>query len=474
MDNIDIQFGTDGWRGTIAEGFTFDKLALVGSAISVYLSEQGLAGNPLIIGYDNRFLAGSFAAHLATHISSLGQNTILCEAPCPTPVVAFGVTHLNAGGAVMLTASHNPYYFQGLKFIPDFAGPAMPETTDRITELISEIAPGFCAPKLTMVWNGETIDLKQAYFDHLDTITNQHSLSSSNTKVLYCPMHGLGTGYLDEYLRRSGVEVVTINGERDVYFGGRLPDPSPANLGALMPQLVEHGCDLLIATDGDADRFCMLDSTGQIFGANRCLPLLAEFLITYKNLRGDLVRSVATSHLLDGVAAQHGLELVETKVGFKYVGDKLRQGALIGGEESGGISIKGHMPEKDGILASILMLELSATTGESFDSLLADLMKRVGFREYIRVDQSLSAEHRQSIFENLGRFTAQDFAGRNIAKRLDTDGVKFVFEDNSWVMFRQSGTEPVVRTYIEETTPGAMPRFKEKVLAQLASFTPGA
>lgn len=464
MNIPEIKFGTDGWRGIIADDFTFDNVALVGSAVEHHLTEAGQTSGPILIGYDRRFAAESYAAHLASQLRAMGREVVLVNEPCPTPVVAFGVLHLKAAGAIQLTASHNPYYQQGFKFIPHFAGPAMPAATDRITELIPELAPKFTPPPLNLEWSGERVNLKDEYFKHLDSIVNADSLVSGGWRVLYNPMHGVGTGYLDGYLKRAGLEVVTINGERDVYFGNCLPDPSPANLVPLANKLIEENCQVLLGTDGDADRFGLVDPQGRYFGANQALPLLADYLVRYKHYTGSLVRTVSTSHLLDSVAEEHGLELIETPVGFKYVGDELRRGGLIGGEESGGISIKGHVPEKDGILASVLMLELAATTGDSIHTLLADSMKRWGPRAFIRVDQELPEQRKQQLFSRLAEFDQPTLAGQRIAGRNDIDGVKFLFENGSWILLRASGTEPLVRIYIETTAPESLEKWKKQVL----------
>jgi phosphomannomutase len=470
MATPQIRFGTDGWRGVVAADFTYDNVALVGTAIEHYLRESDQAGAPLLIGYDRRFAAEAYAAHLATHLKALGRDVAVCAGPVPTPVVAFGVMHLRAAGAIQLTASHNPHYYQGLKFIPHFAGPAMPEATDRVTDLIAELAPSFAPPTLTTAWDGERVELRDPYFEHLDTIVNADCLASGGWRVLYNPMHGVGAGYLDAYLERAGLDVVTIAGERDVYFGGGMPDPSPANLTPLSSRLIEDNCDILIGTDGDADRFGIVDPKGSYFGANQALPLLADYLIRYKHLTGELVRTVATSHLLDDVAREHGLDLLETAVGFKYVGERLRRGALIGGEESGGISIQGHIPEKDAILTSILMLELAATTGDSFDELLAEMHGRLGPREYVRIDLKMTGDQKQQLLIALAAHEKPDFAGKPIQSRVTTDGFKFLLEDGSWAMVRVSGTEPVVRVYIETTRPVTLARFRRQVLAEVESL----
>jgi phosphomannomutase len=466
MNIPDIQFGTDGWRGIIADDFTFDNMALVGSAIHRQLEETGQSVKPLLIGYDRRFAAEAYAAHLSSHMASLGQKVLLLNEACPTPVTAYGVQHLGAAGAIMLTASHNPHYYQGLKFIPWFAGPAMPETTDRVTVLIRELAPTFEAPVLQLEWQGERISLKEDYFTQLDSLINRHSLPSGRVRVLYNPMHGVGAGYLDTYLKRVEVPVEVMNSKRDVYFGGTLPDPSAANLTPLISESAARGCNVVIGTDGDADRFGIVDEEGRFFGANQALPMLADYLVRFRHMRGKLIRAISTSHLLDEIAAEFHLELVETPVGFKYVGDELRQGGLIGGEESGGISIQGHIPEKDGILTSLLMLELAATTGETFHELYADLQKRLGARSYVRIDQELHDAEKLQLLAALKAYEKDSFAGRKIIRKQTLDGVKFTFDNGSWVLVRASGTEPLVRIYMETTKKDNLAKLKTAVLAE--------
>ena len=224
---------------------------------------------------------------------------------------------------------------------------------------------------------------------------------------------------------------------------------------------------MLLATDGDADRFGLVDAAGRYFGANHALPLLADYLVRYKHLTGNLVRTICTSHLLDDVAKEHGLPLVETCVGFKYVGECMRHGALIGGEESGGLSIQGHVPEKDGILAALLMLELAATTGDDWHTLLKAMHKRLGPRAYVRVDEEMPQERKERLLAALHSYDGAKFAGRKIASRNDMDGVQFSFEDGSWMLMRASGTEPLVRVYIETSTPDALARLKASALEEI-------
>jgi phosphomannomutase len=444
-----ISFGTDGWRGYIADDFTYDNVALVGTAIVRYLDEEGLGDKPLLVGYDRRFAAELYGAHIATTMSALGQRVLMFDAALPTPAVAYAVKHFDAAGAVMLTASHNPYYFQGLKFIPFFAGPAMPVTTDRITALIRELGPAFTPPPVTLKWSGEVVTIKEEYFAALDKLVNQDALKTGNLKVLYTAMHGCGAGWLDGYLRSAGVEVDTIAQDRDPYFGGRLPDPNPANLGPLSVQAGEGGYKIVAGTDGDADRFGLVDQDGNYFSANHALPMLADYLIQAKGMSGALVRAVGSSEVVDAVAKHYGLPLIETKVGFKYIGDELRKGALIGAEESGGISIQGHVPEKDGILATLLMLEMMADTGSSLAELWQATLQRFGARYYQRIDLVINDPGKAQLLAALRSDTTTDFAGHSIARKNLLDGVKMDFEDGCFIMVRASGTEPVVRAYME-------------------------
>jgi phosphomannomutase len=461
MQGTSITFGTDGWRGLIAADFTYDNAALAVAAVRAYLVEEGLGAKPLLIGYDRRFCAENYAAHIATYLGSIGQAVLLSDGACATPAVAVSVLHHDAAGAIMLTASHNPYAYQGLKFIPWFAGPAMPAATDRITALISEMAPTFKAPGLVMDWKGETLDLREPYFASLDklvdtTLLAKAKIGGAPLKPYYTAMHGAGAGFFDAYLERIGCRFVPTALNRDVFFGGRLPDPSPANLQSLRRAAEEAGCNVILGTDGDADRFGLVDMEGRYFGANEALPMLAEYLAKYRGLSGAVVRTVATSHLLDGVAAHYGLPLIETAVGFKFVGNELRQGALIGGEESGGISIQGHVPEKDGMLACLLMLEMAAAQGKSWEDLLESQHQRFGARAYRRMDEHLESPQKTRLLMALRGYDSGSLAGWRIIGKSQVDGVKLMFDDGSWVMVRASGTEPVVRIYVEVTDPHSL------------------
>ncbi|MCD6282738.1 phosphoglucomutase/phosphomannomutase family protein [bacterium] len=468
-----IKFGTDGWRGIISFDFTFPRTVTVAEAVRRYLAETGASDRPLLIGYDNRFQAAEFASNVANYLAGQGQATVVFEAPVPTPVCAFAVRHENAAGALMFTASHNPFYYLGIKFIPDFAGPAETSTTERITDIIFELEKaGFEPPQLNTEWRGETLDVHEDYFAQLDKLVNAAALSTLNDSYLYSSFHGVGAGWLDEYLRRYGVKVDSRFTERDVLFGGLLPDPSPANLESLQPDVAEGDYALLLATDGDADRFGLMTADGEYFGCNRVLPLLAEFLLTTKERTGSLVRTVATSHMLDAVAVAHGMELKETPVGFKYVGRELREGALIGGEESGGLSVEGHVPEKDAILSILLLLDMLATKGARLSDIWQEFGQQYGQTVFARLDVELPSEMIAELMSDVEALAqTSTFLDHPVSEVISIDGVKLVLEDGSWVLLRPSGTEAVVRAYLEAPDERGFNLLRKALVNYLHDYT---
>lgn len=446
---------------------------IVAEAVRRYLIETEANGRPLIIGYDNRFQAAEFAHNVANHLVEQNQPSIVFEAPVPTPVCAFAVRSEKAAGALMFTASHNSFYYLGIKFIPDFAGPAETSTTERITDIIFELeTAGFEPPQLNTEWRGQTLDIREDYFAQLDELVNPAALSTLHDSYVYSAFHGVGAGWLDEYLRRHGVTVDTRFGERDVLFGGMLPDPSPTNLEILKPDIVEGDYALLLGTDGDSDRFALMTAEGEYFGCNRVLPLLAEFLLTTKEQTGSLVRTVATSHLLDAVAIAHGVEAKETPVGFKYVGRELREGALIGGEESGGLSVAGHVPDKDAILSVALLLDLLATKGAKLSEVWNEFCDQFGRTVFERLDLELPKDSICDVMSDVNELAQTGvFLDNPVARVVSIDGVKLVFENDSWLLLRPSGTEEVVRAYIEAPDERAFDLLHKALMSYLHDYT---
>ncbi len=464
-----IKFGTDGWRGITAYDFTYANVLLATEAVAKHLISEGKGGSLVLIGYDTRFLAREFAHAAAHRLKAAGFKPKVAAAPVPTPAIAFGAVHYAAAGAIQFTASHNPYYYNGFKFIMDYGGPALPETTDSITAHIRELrAEGFDAQAARGEFS-ETFDAKEDYFAQLDTLTSAGEIAKAGMKILYNPLWATGAGWLDEYLRRHGVGVKVINGNRDVLFGGEMPDPNEKILEPMRKEVVDGGFGAGIATDGDSDRFAAFDASGGFMTANQLIPIIAHYLIRHKGKRGPIVRTVVTTSLLDRIAAANGLELIETPVGFKYVGDELRKGALCGGEESGGFSMAGHVPEKDGILANILACEAAAVmTGGDLGKLRAEIFAEYGASFFRRNDLHLTQEGKTEVMEQANAL-AEHFRERGgelwgvpVNGVVTIDGVKFALEGGRSIAMRPSGTEPVVRVYLEAPDAESLDALDEK------------
>jgi len=451
-----ISFGTDGWRGVMAGDFVFDRVRLVAAAVAEYIRSQDAAGRGVVVGYDNRFLSEHFATAVAKVLTGRDIPVFLPGRSIPTPVAAFAVRHLGAAGAVMLTASHNPPEYNGIKFIPDYAGPALPPVTQAIEENIRRLAPGFGSGE------GEgradlvrELDVKSAYLDHLAGLVDLAAIGGAGRKIICDPMYGAGTGYLEEALARGGVETGTLHGVRDPLFGGHLPDPSAGFLGPLRDRVTAEGAVLGLALDGDADRFGLIDADGTFVSPNSFLPLLYRYLLVERGIRGPVTRSAATTHLLDRVAARYGQEVLETPVGFKYIGQNLREkGCVLGGEESGGLSVKGHVPEKDGVLAGLLAAEMTAVTGLSLGDLARRLTAEVGALISTRFDLPTDGEGKRRAVERLAAYRPATLGGVEVVGRDAPDGVRFRLADGGWALVRASGTEPVFRLYVETPPPG--------------------
>ena len=371
-----IKFGTDGWRAIISDQFTFENVARVSQAIALYIKSHNLADRPVIIGYDARFLADAFARKVAEVLELNGISGIITDRDTPTPTVAWLVRDNKAAGAVMLTASHNPPEYCGIKFIPEYAGPAneaitkeIEATTNRLT--LNDIPQGGKKGKFT------SLDPREMYLISLAKMIDLEQIKKAKLKIVLDPMYGSGRGYLDPILTNHGCTVEEIHYYRDVLFGGHNPEPSEEFLGELSQKVIDLHADLGIANDGDADRFALVDDKGRVLTANQVLPLIAWYLIKVKKVPGVLVRSIATSNLLDKVAKKFGRTVVETPVGFKYIAEvMLKQKVVVGGEESGGLSVGGHIPEKDGILAGLLAVEMLAHFGKKAFSDLGGVQRR--------------------------------------------------------------------------------------------------
>lgn len=467
-----IKFGTDGWRGIIADDFTFLNVRKVTRAIASYLETAYTRDRPVLIAYDTRFLADKFAHTAAELLAELGWTVKITERDCPTPVIAYSARHLNSAGALMFTASHNPAPYCGIKYIPDYAGPATPEITDIIVANIEGAADS--QPSGNVTGQISTFDPRPEYLQFIYTLLNVNQIRSAKLKVKYDALYSTSRGYLDTVLSHCGCELETFHSYRDVLFGGGMPEPKGEQLVGLVEAVKQDQADLGLATDGDGDRFGIVDEQGNILPPNTVLLVLARHLIKNKGKTGAIVRTVATTHLLDNLAAKHGLELCETPVGFKYVGEKMRQTAvLIGGEESGGLSVIDHIPEKDGILADMLVAEAIAYEGKPLSQLVAEVIAETGGPLYNkRLDLHLDNAHKVAVIESFSKNPPTNIAGVNVKEVGRKDGIKLYLEDGSWVLLRPSGTEPLMRVYLETTSPDQQTQIAEQMEHLITQLEP--
>ncbi len=443
---MSIRFGTSGWRAIIADEFNFVNVRLVTEGICSYLNRI-VGDNPatLIIGHDSRFMGEKFAGIAAEIAKQKGFRVLLCQNPTPTPTISHAIRIEKALGGINFTASHNPPEYQGIKFSTADGAPALPEVTEQIEEFVQNKS------KVEEKDSGsiEEYDARPNYLDDLTTKIRFDQIADAKGRYAYDALWGTGRGYLDKILRDNGLEVETIHDWRDVTFGGRSPEPGEEHLDELRQAVASKGLTLGLATDGDGDRFGVIDSNGAFISPNELIALLSDYLAESRGWTEGIARSVATTQLVDRVAENRGLKLYETPVGFKFIGELINKGEIIlGGEESAGLSIKGHYPEKDGILACLLAAEAVAVRGKSLTEQLSELYNRVGKLESGRIGVKLTDEVAKSLKEKLAQ-EPSEIAGRKIEKINRIDGVKFVFADGSWMLMRPSGTEPLVRIYAE-------------------------
>jgi phosphoglucomutase len=455
MANGKIKFGTSGWRGVIADDFTFNRVRTAVQAIADHLTAGGLKDKGVVVGYDTRFMSERFAAEAVKVLAANGIRSFLSNRDVPTPAVAFDIIRRKAAGGINFTASHNPWDYNGLKFSPAWGGPALPETTKDIETRANALGEKNTIPIMPMTdakQKGmvEDADLRKYYLDDLRKKIDFDPIKKAKLKLAIDLLYGTGRDYLDSALRDAGCAVTVLHGQRDALFGGGAPDPSEENLAELSALLKKSRFDLGLAVDGDADRFGIMDHDGTYINPNQVLALVLDYLCRTRGWKGGAARSIATSHLVDAVAKKHGIEVYETGVGFKYIGDLLVQGKIIfGGEESAGMTIKDHVPEKDGILACLLVAEMVSSERKTIRDLLKRLYKEVGTILDGRVNIRLTEANRAEVNARLSQPVSELGGLRVKGKKTTADGTKYMLEDDSWVLMRASGTEPVVRVYVE-------------------------
>ncbi|HEY6766879.1 MAG TPA: phosphoglucomutase/phosphomannomutase family protein [Candidatus Sulfotelmatobacter sp.] len=447
-----IKFGTSGWRAVMAEEFTFTNVKRAVTGISRYVASQKSTGARVIVGRDPRFLGETFCSMAAEILSAHGITPLVAPEPAPTPAFAYAVVQAKADGVINFTASHNPPEYNGIKFSTPDGCPALPEVTKKIEAEI--VAGDAVAPASSASGNGnkagfETLDPKPMYLKRLSEIVDLELIRKAGIAVVFDPMFGAARGYSDSLLRDAGVKVATVHDSRDVLFGGHAPEPDDHLLEDLRTKMRETGAKIGIATDGDADRFGIIDGDGTFLQPNYVIALLFDYLVESRGWKNGVAKSVATTNLINALAKHHGVPLHETPVGFKYIGELIMQDKIaIGGEESAGLSIRHHVPEKDGVLAGLLCCETVARRGASLAEQLQAISNQVGSYYPKRENFRLTPEVQAKFTEKL-RSDPKQFSGRKVSQVVRTDGLKLVFDDGAWVCYRLSGTEPVVRVYSE-------------------------
>jgi phosphoglucomutase len=455
-----IRFGTSGWRAVLAEEFTFANARRAIAAIAQVLGEDGPAGGLVLVGYDTRFLADRFADEAARIFTREGFRAEVTSRPVPTPALAFETRRRGAAGAVNFTASHNPPRYLGIKFSTSDGAPALPELTQRIEAAISRL-PVVSPPEGSSP--PPAFDPVPEYLADLGRKVNASDVSANDAHFSLDFRFGTSAGFLDAFLEGAGARLSKLNAKRDPLFGGESPQCGEKELGRLAEEVRHCRSRLGLACDGDADRFGICDDRGGYVSPNLVLALLLRDLLGRKGRRGGVARSVATTHALDAIAARFGVPCFETPVGFKYIGEKLIAGEIVfGGEESAGLTIEGHVPEKDGILADLLVAEMCGATGKTIGQLSEDLDREIGPFRSTRLDLPLSPAERERLAAV--RSSPPDrVAGRRVTSVNRIDGIKLLLEGGSWILVRESGTEPLARLYVEAGS--------EKEVAALAQAT---
>jgi phosphomannomutase len=464
-----VKFGTDGWRGVIAREFTFDNVARVAWATADFLlspdrkklaiyqdwkSEYRPAASGVVVGYDMRFLSREFAHHFARIVQGKGIPVALSEAPVPTPALAYAVVHRRAAAGIMITASHNPPIYNGVKYKAEYGGSAPNEVTSGIEERLPDEVPSLTIPEGSLT----RADLRGPFLDKVKTLIDPDRLKASPIQVIIDSMHGSASGYVAELLAELNISHREIRGTRDVLFGGVKPEPLEENLTPLKETIlsgISREENLIgVVTDGDGDRIAAMDERGQYIDAHRTFALLLHYLVEERGWRGTVVKSFPLTDMAKAICREYHLPLIEVPVGFKYACEQiLKRDVLIAAEESGSIAVRGHIPERDGVLLSLLLAEIAASAGKPMSNVVETLLADFGPQIYHRRD--IVVEERLEIVSKLKQDPPERFAGHPVKGVETLDGVKLRFADG-WLLFRASGTEPILRLYCEAKTEAAV------------------
>jgi alpha-D-glucose phosphate-specific phosphoglucomutase len=458
---VTIKFGTDGWRAVISDTFTFANLRLVAQAIADYVLEEADGRPEAVIGFDTRFLSDRYAAEVARVLAGNGIIAHLTRADAPSPAISYAVLHKKAAAGVMITASHNAPRYNGLKLKASFGGAALPEQAERVEAYLARNQERARWPNVmdyqTALDQGliQRFDPAWAYYEHLGQLIDLDLISASELRVVSDPMYGSGRKCIADMLARTRCRVVEIRGEMNPGFGGIHPEPVARYLNALGAAMQAHHADVGLATDGDGDRIGALDAQGNFVDPHHIFALTLKYLVERRKWDGTVVKSISTTRMVDRLASRYGLPVIQTPVGFNHIADRiLNNDVLVGGEESGGLSIRGHIPEGDGVLMGLLLLEIIAAEKTPLHELVKDLQAAVGPTHYARRDIPLrTAVAKKKMVERLVGAAPNSLGGESVSDVHTLDGVKYVLADDSWLLIRPSGTEPVLRVYAEARDP---------------------
>lgn len=466
-----IHFGTDGWRAVISDTFTFHNLRLVAQAIADAVASEDwnnghtmadqVDSRKMIVGFDTRFLSDRYAVEVARVLAGNGFTVFVAQSDAPTPAISYAVRNLGAVGGVMITASHNAPRYNGVKLKAAYGGSASGEQCRRVEVYLNDNESRGRGPNLMDYDQARSLGLIQkfnpipAYYDHLRKLIDFDLIGEAPQRFVVDSMYGSGRGVIKGILQGTGCEVAEIRGEMNPGFGGVHPEPIEKHLRALAGAISTHMGDFGLATDGDADRIGAMDERSIFVDPHKIMALSLRYLVEKRGLRGPIVRTVSTTRMIDRLAQIHNLPVYETPVGFNHIADyMLREKVLIGGEESGGISFLGHIPEGDGVLMGLLLIEIIANSGVCLNELVENLLKEVGPTFYQRTDLRLNRPVSKAQMTNLLIDRAPSHIGGEAVTQISSlDGVKYILQDDSWLLIRPSGTEPVLRVYAEGRSP---------------------
>ncbi len=448
-----IKFGTDGWRAQIGEDFTFENVRRVARAVADYVRAEGEPERGLLVGYDMRFLSPEAAEVAADSVASRGVPVTLADRPTPTPAISYAVVERKAAGALMITASHNPYNWNGVKFKAPYGGSALPSIMQRIEFHLDQEDSAGTAPGRTRRASRKAADLVAPYLERLRSIIDFEAIRRSKLRFAIDPMFGAARGVIAGLFNDAGIACTEIHAEHNPLFPGLNPEPIEPHVANLQRAVTDGGFDAGFATDGDADRVGAVDRDGSFIDSHKIFSILLLHLAEDRKLSGDVVKTFSTTDMIDRLAAKHRLPLTITPIGFKYICElMLKRDVLIGGEESGGIATKGNPPERDGILNSLLLAEVMARRDRTLGELVSELSSEFGPHVYSRVDLEVSRPGMMRLLARLRHHNFQKIAGRRIASTESLDGFKMLFEPSGWLLVRPSGTENLLRLYAEAPT----------------------